>query len=82
MIKFLESISGFSDVTLLLIKLLRAIGFGASYLISSAFSGDDSDAFFISVVLSGKLYRVELIFSGVMTSSDTAASAIVGIKSY
>ena len=81
LIEFLESVSSFSDVTLFLIKLLGAIGFGASVLISSTFSGDDSSAYTISVVLPGKLYRAELIFSGVMTSSDTAASAIVGIKS-
>ena len=81
MIEFLESVSSFNDVTLFLIKLLGAIGFGASVLISSTFSGDDSSANITSVVLPGKLYRAELIFSGVMTSSDTAASAIVGIKS-
>ena len=81
MIEFLESVSSFSDVTLFLIKLLAAIGFGASVLISSTFSGDDSSAYITSVVLPGKLYRAELIFSGVMTSSETAASAIVGIKS-
>ena len=81
LIEFLESVSSFSDLTLFLIKLLGAIGFGASVLISSTFSGDDSSAYTISVVLPGKLYRAELIFSGVMTSSDTAASAIVGIKS-
>ena len=81
LIEFLESVSSFSDVTLFLIKLLGAIGFGASVLISSTFSGDDSSAYTISVVLPGKLYRAELIFSGVMTSSETAASAIVGIKS-
>ena len=81
LIEFLESVSSFSDVTLFLIKLLGAIGIGASVLISSTFSGDDSSAYTISVVLPGKLYRAELIFSGVMTSSDTAASAIVGIKS-
>jgi hypothetical protein len=80
-IEFLESVSRFSVVTLFLIILLRAIGFGASVLISSTYSGDDSRAYTISVVLPGKLYRAELIFSGVMTSSDTAASAIVGIKS-
>ena len=81
LIEFLESVSNFSYVTLFLIKLLGAIGFGASVLNSSTFSGDDSSAYTISVVLPGKLYRAELIFSGVMTSSDTAASAIVGIKS-
>ena len=81
LIEFLESVSSFSDVTLFLIKPLGAIGFGASVLISSTFSGDDSSAYTISVVLPGKLYRAELIFSGVMTSSDTAASAIVGINS-
>lgn len=81
LIEFLESVSNFNDVTLFLIKLLGAIGFGASVLISSTFSGDDFSDYTISIVLPGKLYRAELIFSGVMTSSDTAASAILGINS-
>jgi hypothetical protein len=81
LIDTLSSVSTLSDLTLFLTKLLGAIGFGASVLISSSFSGDDSSVYFTSVVLPGRLYLAELFFSGVITSSDKTASAIVGIIS-
>lgn len=81
MIEFLTAFSVFCETILVLTKLLWAIGFGASVLISSMFSGDKSKFYWNSAVFSGKLYLASLFFSGVITSSNTAASTIVGINS-